>query len=215
MRRPYRACSLYVTGRDGPLRNAAGLGVEAIQIALDACRYSGSRGSRRGWNAVEPLEALGCNLLRRPLVLALIGVGLLPRGDLEQCQQEVFPRRGVAFIQRFVVPAALAVAAGRDAGLLDDMRPGLARGVGNREGIFDGDDIVVVEHGAASLALENDQAMPAEQGRNLLEDVAHGGVAVAVELVLAALSDDVHLGHDGGDGADTAAPRDARRQCCD
>jgi len=32
------------------------------------------------------------------------------------------------------------------------------------EGIFDGDDIVVVEHGAAGLALEDHDAMPAEQG---------------------------------------------------
>src|SRR5882762_3197650 len=68
LRRPYRSYSLFVALRDGALGNTAGLGVEAIQIALDPRRYSGSCRSRRGWNAVEPLEALGCNLLRGPLI---------------------------------------------------------------------------------------------------------------------------------------------------
>src|SRR5258707_477933 len=52
----------------------------------------------------------------------------------------------------------------------------------------------------------------ARRGRDLLEDVAHRGVAVAVELVFAALGDDVDLVHDGGDGADQAAPRRDGRQ---
>src|SRR5258707_9341888 len=84
--------------------------------------------------------------------------------------------------------------------------------MGNGEGVFDGDDIVVVEHRAAGLALEDHDAMPAEQGRDLLEDVAPDGVAVAVELVLAALGDDVDLVHDGRDRGNQAAPRGDGRQ---
>src|SRR5712672_3399699 len=71
--------------------------------------------------------------------------------------------------------------------------------MGDCEGVLDGDHVVVVEHGAAGLGLEDHDAMPAKQGRDLLEDVAHGGVAVAVELVFAALGDNVDLVHDGGD----------------
>ncbi len=84
--------------------------------------------------------------------------------------------------------------------------------MGHGERVFDGDDVLSVEHGAADFGLEDHDAVPAEQGRDLLEDVAHGGVAVAVELVFAALGDDVHLVHDGGDGADQAAPRGDGRQ---
>src|SRR5256885_17236507 len=82
----------------------------------------------------------------------------------------------------------------------------------HRECIFDGNHVVVVEHGAAGLQLEDHDAMPAKQGRDLLEDVAHGGVAVAVEFILATLGDDVDLVHDGGYGADQAAPRGDGRQ---
>src|SRR6266446_2811674 len=84
--------------------------------------------------------------------------------------------------------------------------------MGDCEGVLDGDHVVVVEHGAAGFGLEDHDAMPAKQGRDLLEDVAHRGVAVAVELVFAALGDDVDLVHDGGDGADQAAPRGDGRQ---
>src|SRR5258707_15897750 len=79
------------------------------------------------------------------------------------------------------------------------MWPRLARRMGDGEGIFDGGHVVVVEHGAAGFGLKDHDAMPAEEWGDLLEDVAHGGVAVAVELVFAALGDDVHLVHDGGD----------------
>src|SRR5260221_1444738 len=60
------------------------------------------------------------------IILALIRVGFLAGRDLEQCQQEILARCGVALVQGLVVPAAFAVAAGRNAGLLDDMRPVLA-----------------------------------------------------------------------------------------
>src|SRR5260370_22592626 len=48
LRRPYRPHSLFVAGRDGPLRNAAGLGVEAIKVALNAGTHGGYRTPRRG-----------------------------------------------------------------------------------------------------------------------------------------------------------------------
>src|SRR5258707_11946161 len=83
--------------------------------------------------------------------------------------------------------------------------------MGNGEGVFDGDDIVVVEHRAAGLALEDHDPMPAEQGRDLLEDVAHGGVAVAVELVFTALGDGVDLAHHAGDGVDEGGRRSGQK----
>src|SRR5712664_1811515 len=61
-----------------------------------------------------------------PLMLAVVGVGFLPGWDLEQRQKEILPRCRVALVEALVVPAALGVAAGRHAGLLDDMRPSLA-----------------------------------------------------------------------------------------
>src|SRR5258705_9373407 len=116
LRRPCRSYSLFVALRDGPLGNAAWL--------------KSARGRRHDvlWcNAPHPVDDGGHLGGRWPaIVLVLVGVVFLAGRDLEQCQQEVLPGCRVALVQRFVVPAAFAVAAGRHAGLLDDMRPGLA-----------------------------------------------------------------------------------------
>src|SRR5258705_14007031 len=112
----------------------------AIPLGLRACLGAGMT------VATLPLcggLASGCNCAHcTVLILALIGVGFLAGRDLEQRQQEVFPRRGVALVQRFVVPAAFAVAAGRDAGLLGGGGRGFSRGMGLAGGIFVGDHVV-------------------------------------------------------------------------
>src|SRR6266404_1365544 len=187
LRRARRSYSLFVALRDGALGNAAW---------LESAR--GRRHDVLRCNAPHPVDD-GGHLGGRWPTIALVGVVFLPRRDLEQREQEILARRGVALVERLVVPAAFAVAAGRDASLPQRMWPRLARRMGDGEGIFDGDHVVVVEHGAAGFGLEDHDPMPAEQGRYLLEDVAHGGVAVAVEFILAAPGDDVHLVHDGGD----------------
>ena len=112
------------------------------------------------------------------------------------------PRYGT--FQRFVVPATFGIAAGGHAGLPQHMRPGLAADMCDGERIFDGNDVIVVEHGAADFGLEDHDATPTQQGRDLLEDVAHGGVALAMKFILAALGDGVNFVHDGGDRGDKA-----------
>src|SRR5258708_34407689 len=82
----------------------------------------------------------------------------------------------------------------------------------DREGVLDGDHVIVIEHRPAGFRLEDHDAMSAKQRRDLPEDVAHGGVAITVEFILAALGDDVDLVHDGGDSGNQAAPRGDGRQ---
>src|SRR5260370_15470107 len=99
LRRPYRSYCLFVALRDGALRNAA---------LLESAR--GRRHDVLWCNAPHPVGD-GGHLGGRWPAIALVGVVLLARGDLEQCQQEILARRGVALVQRLVVPAAFAVAA--------------------------------------------------------------------------------------------------------
>src|SRR5258706_266056 len=103
LRRPYRSYSLLVALGDGPLRNAAWL--------------ERSRGRRHDvlWcNAPHPVDD-GGHLGGCWPAIALVGVVFLARRDLEQREQEVFPGCCMTLVDALVVPAALAVAAGRDA----------------------------------------------------------------------------------------------------
>jgi hypothetical protein len=70
----------------------------------------------------------------------------------------------MALVDALIVPAALGIAASRDARLLDQFGPPLAGGMNDREGIFDGEHVVVVEHGAAGFGLEDHDAVPASRG---------------------------------------------------
>src|SRR5262249_9524599 len=117
------------------------------------------------------------------IVLAEIAVRLLAGRNLEEREQEMLPSGGMAIVAAFVVPAVMGGREERDARLPQLMRPRLARHMGNREGVLDRDDVVLVEHRAPGPRLEDDEAVAPEQGRDLLKDVAHGGVAVFVELV--------------------------------
>src|SRR5258706_13561396 len=115
LRRPYRSYSLFVALRDGPLRNAAW---------LESAR--GRRHDVLRRNAPHPVDD-GGHLGGRWPAIALVGVVFLARGDLEQRQQKILPGSGVALVQGFGVPAALAVAAGGQARLAVRGRAGLRR----------------------------------------------------------------------------------------
>src|SRR5258706_40353 len=125
LRRPYRSYSLFVALRDCPLGDAA-----LLEGVLGRRRDGG------GSNALHSPNHGGHLDWCWPAI-ALIGVVFFVAGrDLEQCQQEVFPRRRVALVEALVVPAAFTFAAGRHARFGCGLRAGLAARLGPRGGRF-------------------------------------------------------------------------------